>query len=47
MDAAALVILTDLDGPTGPAPRDLTVIWALPDGKDVVPPFGRLVDLAA
>ncbi|MBU2358824.1 MAG: hypothetical protein KKB02_07860 [Alphaproteobacteria bacterium] len=45
LGASALVILTDLDGPTGPAPR-FPVIWAVPDGSGVTAPFGRLVDLA-
>ncbi len=41
-----LVILSDLDGPTGPPPR-VPVIWAVPGGHDVTPPFGRLVRLGA
>ncbi|MEM8850229.1 MAG: VWA-like domain-containing protein [Pseudomonadota bacterium] len=46
LDVAALVILTDLDGDPGPAPR-LPVIWAVPDGRGLVAPYGRLLDLAA
>lgn len=45
--AAALVVLTDLDGPAGVAPRGLPVIWALPDGVAAMPPFGRLINMAA
>ena len=35
------VILTDLDGPTGPAPR-FPMIWATPGEA---PPFGRVLRL--
>lgn len=45
LSASALVILTDLDGPPGPAPR-MPVIWAVPDGHGVTAPFGRLIDLS-
>jgi predicted metal-dependent peptidase len=41
---SALVVLTDLDGPTGPAPK-LPVIWATPG--PATPPFGRHLDLSA
>jgi predicted metal-dependent peptidase len=44
--AAALVILTDLEGETGPAPRGLPVIWAVPDAGAILPGFGKLVDLS-
>jgi predicted metal-dependent peptidase len=44
--AAALVILTDLEGETGPPPRALPVIWALPEAGAITPPFGRLIDLS-
>ena len=44
--AAALVILTDLEGDPGPAPRGLLVIWAVPDGGAASVPYGRLVDLS-
>lgn len=44
--AAALVIFTDLEGEAGPPPRGLNVIWAVPDGVVLEPPFGRLVDLS-
>ena len=45
LDAAILVLLTDLDGEPGPAPR-LPVIWAVPDARGLTPPFGRLLDLS-
>ena len=47
MDAAALVVLTDLDGEAGPPPRRLPVIWAVPDAGGTRHPFGRIVDLSA
>jgi predicted metal-dependent peptidase len=43
--AAALVILTDLDGDAGPPPRGLTVIWAVPDATATRAPYGQLIDL--
>ena len=45
LSASALVILTDLDGDAGPAPR-LPVIWAVPDAHGLTAPFGRLIDLS-
>lgn len=45
--AAALVILTDLDGDPGPEPTGMRVVWAVPDGTLAPPPWGRLVTLAA
>lgn len=45
LDPSAIVILTDLDGPFGPAP-ERPVIWAVPDPTDRQPPFGRVVSLA-
>ena len=45
--ATALVVLTDLDGEVGPEPKGMRVIWAVPDGTRVAPPWGRLVTLAA
>ena len=45
LGAAILVVLTDLDGEPGPAPR-LPVIWAVPDARSLLPPFGRLLDLS-
>ncbi|SEQ47966.1 Predicted metal-dependent peptidase [Loktanella sp. DSM 29012] len=45
--ATALVILTDLDGPTGPAPKGLKVFWAVPQPGDLMPTFGQVIDLSA
>lgn len=45
LGAAILVVLTDLDGEAGPAPR-LPVVWAVPDARGLAPPFGRLLDLS-
>ena len=45
LSASALVILTDLDGDAGRAPR-LPVIWAVPDAHGLTAPFGRLIDLS-
>ena len=45
--AAALVVLTDLDGDVGAEPGGLRVIWAVPDGTRAAPPWGRMVSLAA
>lgn len=47
LGASVLVMLTDLEGETGPAPRGFPVIWALPEAGAVMPPFGRVIDLAA
>jgi hypothetical protein len=46
---AAIVLLTDLDGPIGPPPDRIPVIWALPPGEsrpEAEPPFGRVLRLA-
>jgi predicted metal-dependent peptidase len=43
---SAIVILTDLNGPFGPAPRGVPVIWAVPERPAAPPPFGRLLDLS-
>ncbi len=43
---SALVILTDLEGEPGEAPRGVPVIWAVPDGPVTPPPFGRVLTLA-
>lgn len=41
-----LVVLTDLDGDPGPAPR-LPVLWAVPDAPTLPQaPFGRIISLA-
>jgi predicted metal-dependent peptidase len=49
MAASVLVVLTDLDGPFGPAPRHLPVVWGVVWGvvEDVAaPPFGTVLSLA-
>ncbi|MGY6632503.1 MAG: vWA domain-containing protein [Alkalilacustris sp.] len=43
---SAIVILTDLDGPLGPAPGRVPVIWAVPGAPPPRPAFGRVVSLA-
>jgi predicted metal-dependent peptidase len=43
---SAIVVLTDLEGPVGPAPPRVPVVWAVPGGAPV-PPFGRLISLTA
>lgn len=47
MQAAALVILTDLEGDPGPAPKGLNVIWAVPNAGAQTAPYGRLLNLSA
>jgi predicted metal-dependent peptidase len=44
LDASLAVILTDLDGPFGPAPT-MPVVWAVPDGDRPAPPFGTVLSL--
>jgi len=44
--AATLVVLTDLEGDAGLAPRGLTVIWAVPEAGALTTPYGRLIDLS-
>lgn len=46
LNAAALVILTDLEGEPGPRPKGLRVIWAVPDAPQHTPPFGQVIDLS-
>ncbi len=47
LDPAAIVILTDLDGPFGPGPGRTPVVWAVPgDPPAQRPPFGRILSLA-
>lgn len=45
MGASVAVMLTDLDGPFGTAPRGLPVIWAVRD-VTATPPFGQVLSLA-
>ncbi len=42
--ASAIVILTDLDGPFGPPPKGLSVIWAATE-VTCTPPFGQVLSL--
>lgn len=47
LQLSILILLTDLDGPFGPAPRGLPVIWAIPAAvTPPAPPFGRVLSLA-
>ncbi len=43
---SVLVVLTDLEGETGAAPRGLPVIWVVPDAPPTAPPWGRVISLA-
>jgi predicted metal-dependent peptidase len=44
---SVIVVLTDLDGPFGPAPERIPVIWAIPGPEPArLPPFGRVLSLA-
>lgn len=45
LGASIAVVLTDLDGPFGPPPRAMPVIWAVRD-QVAEPPFGTLLSLA-
>ena len=45
LDPSVIVMLTDLDGPCGPAPK-VPVIWAIPQDSASAPPFGRVISLA-
>ncbi|ULB09542.1 VWA-like domain-containing protein [Cereibacter azotoformans] len=45
LDPSVIVMLTDLDGPCGPAPK-VPVIWAVPQDDAPEPPFGRVISLA-
>lgn len=42
---SAIVVLTDLEGPFGPAPGAMPVIWAVPCEAPTAPPFGRVIQL--
>ena len=46
LQPSVAVILTDLDGDPGPAPR-FPVLWTVPDDKGIPPPpFGRVLSMA-
>ncbi|KIT15033.1 vWA domain-containing protein [Jannaschia aquimarina] len=45
LSAAALVVLTDLDGDAG-SPPPFPVIWAVPDPNGATAPYGRVLDLS-
>lgn len=45
LQAAAIVILTDLEGDAGPPPSGLRVIWAVAAPHIADAPFGHLLDL--
>ena len=45
LDPSVVVVLTDLEGPFGPPPRAVPVIWAVPEEVGGPPPFGRVVTL--
>jgi predicted metal-dependent peptidase len=47
IDPSIIVMLTDLYGPFGPAPKGVQTIWASPLDNPPTPPFGRLISLAA
>jgi len=47
LGAAALVMLTDLEGEAGPAPKGMKVIWVVPDPGALTAPFGSLIDMMA
>jgi len=48
LDPSMIVLLTDLCGPFGAAPKKTPVVWAIPDAKPPEqPPFGRVISLAA
>ncbi len=46
LDPSIIVVLTDLEGPFGEAPRGVPVLWAVPSLTDRKPPFGRVISLA-
>lgn len=49
MDASIIVILTDLMGPFGNRPKNIPVLWAIPQDEvpsGYEPPFGKVLSLA-
>ncbi len=47
IEPSIIVMLTDLYGPFGAAPKGIPVVWASPEDTPPKPPFGRLISLAA
>lgn len=45
LNPSVIVVLTDLDGPFGAAPK-VPVIWAIPQEKAPAPPFGKVISLS-
>jgi predicted metal-dependent peptidase len=43
LSPSAIVVLSDLIGPTGPPPGRIPVIWAVPRRPAAPPPFGRVL----
>jgi hypothetical protein len=46
MSPSALVLLSDMDGPTGPRRPAFPVIWAAPQPDPPAAPFGHVLSLA-
>ena len=46
LDPSAFIILTDMDGPTGPERPRFPVIWAAPQTDPPEPPVGRVLSIA-
>jgi predicted metal-dependent peptidase len=47
LDPSIIIILTDLLGVFGDAPKNIPVIWAILDDRPpFVPPFGRILSMA-
>ncbi|MEL6520542.1 MAG: VWA-like domain-containing protein [Pseudomonadota bacterium] len=46
IDASLAVILTDLEGPAGTAPKYVPVLWATPQDPAPPAPFGQVISLA-
>ncbi|MEM8837824.1 MAG: VWA-like domain-containing protein [Pseudomonadota bacterium] len=45
LDPSIIIVLTDLMGPFGDKPQNVSVIWACPTGYRTAAPFGRVVSL--
>ena len=46
LQPSVIVVLTDLEGEVGAAPRGVPVIWAVPDATVPQPAYGRVLSLA-